>query len=264
MTCPTEPEINHEELDIFYLVHETLDFIVYIDSTLTIECETTTIYDKNGRKNPEEHNQILNCAASIECIPNEHQSQSIRINFKRMVGEGIARSLKDDYVNAQKILDEAFEYITKRNIERARYWQLSTINITGFIFVFAGLILWYFRSFFYSILGETGFFCILASCAGAVGANLSFILRIGQIQVTSEAEKKLHVLESISRILAGAISGFIISILIRLGILIPVFGMAKETYIAMVAGGFFAGVSERLVPSLIAQFENRKNGENDG
>lgn len=254
---PQDTKARWPNADINYLILDNGNFVVFIDSDIDVDWETSTAYDENGPKDPKRHNDILNRAAAIECIPNDHQKESIRMHFKRMIGEGVARSLDHDYDNAAKILDNAERYITERNIETARIWQLTSSTATGLACGFIGLVfLWSFRSFFSQNWGETVLFSSLAACAGAVGANLSFIFRIGKTQITSEAVKGLHILESVCRILGGAICGLIVSLLIQLGILIPIFKNTNNTHLAMVTAGFIAGASERWVPSLIAKIES--------
>lgn len=254
---PQDTKERWPNADINYLILDDGDFIVFIDSDIDVDWETSDAYDEKGLGDPKRHNDILNRVATIECIPNNHQKVSIRMNFKRMIGEGLARSLDHDYDNAGKILDNAERYITERNIETARIWQLTYSTATGLACALIGFVpLWSFRSFFSQNWGETALFSCLAACAGAVGANLSFIFRIGKTQITSEAVKELHILESVCRILGGAICGLIVSFLIQLGILIPIFENTNNTHLAMVTAGFIAGASERWVPSLIAKIES--------
>ncbi|MTI82406.1 MAG: hypothetical protein FH756_00600 [Firmicutes bacterium] len=242
-------------LDIHFLVLETNDFIVFIDSDIDVDWQTSDEYDKSQHDDLEKHNAILNRAASIECIPNNHQKREIRLNFKRMVGEGVARSLKHDYQNAEKILDKAEGYIRSRNIEIARFWQLTTSCICAITCVILALTLWCFRDSFIPLLGSIGFFLIIGALAGSIGATLSIILRMGYSDITSEAEKKIHILESISKSIGGAVCGLLISILIQIGILMPVFASTGMTKMTVIAGGLIAGASERWAPSLISKFE---------
>ena len=90
----------------------------------------------------------------------------------------------------------------------------------------------------------------------AVARILSAIFRMGKAKVTSEAIKKLHILESLSRILGGVISGIAMSFFVKLGIVVPIFGSVGNTHLAMIAAGLIAGGSERWVPSLIAKIDN--------
>lgn len=243
-------------LDIEHLILSTDEFIVFIDKELDIDWETTDGHDAaiHGESLCQ-LNEILNLAATIECIPNDHQRRFIRTNFKRMVGEGVARALKGDFTNAHKILERANDYITSRNIETARYWQLTTSLIAGITAAFSGILLWSFRDAAISVWGVTGTFAILSGLAGAIGATFSIVFRIGSTQITSEAAFNLHVLEALSRIVAGSISGLIFGFLIRIGVIAPFLSSSGNIDIVIIAAAILAGASERWAPSLIEQVE---------
>jgi len=251
-------------LYVRHLIYESeKSFIVFLDKNIDVDWKTSDSYDEKGPQDPKKHNEVLNRAATIECIPNEHHSNSIRVNFKRMIGEGVARSLCHDYDNAERVLGKAENYINNRNIETARFWQLRSGLVLGVCFIPLAIIIWLLRSSLLIQLGETTFFALLSACSGGLGAALSLIFRIGKSQITSEAEQKLHVLEATSRIFGGAISGLLISFLVKLRILVPIFNNASNTHIAMVTAALIAGASERWIPSLIARIENPHIGEKE-
>lgn len=243
------------DIKIEYLVLATNDFIVFLDSDLDVDWKTSDEYDIRGHHDLDRHNAILNRAASLECIPNQHQKREIRLNFKRMVAEGVARSLNHDYKNAEDILDEAARYICNRNIETARFWQLSSSCICCIVSVITALILWGRREILILYLGYIGFYFAISALSGSIGATLSIILRIGNSDITSEADKKLHILEAVSRNIGGAIFGFLVSMLVQIGIVVPICTSTGMINIAMVIGGLIGGASERWAPSLISKFE---------
>ena len=244
------------DLDLHYLVFEHDDFIVYLDSDLDVEWQTSDYYDKSGPNDPPRHNQILNLAASLECVPNDHHRRNVRLNFKRMVGEGVARSLDHDYGSADKMLEQARLYIADRNIETARLWQLSTGCILGVLCFMGGFTLWSFRHTLTNAWGDAAFFMLVAGAAGCIGAVFSMIFRMGHSFPTSEAPKQLHVLEAASRVLAGFISGILTAGAIQVGLLLPILGEAGKMQIGMLVAAMCSGASERLAPSLIAKLEN--------
>lgn len=126
---PSADEIEH-------LVMEDKDFIVFIDKNLDVDWMTSDKYDENEPTKREDHNNILNLVAKLECIPSDHHPKNIRINFKRMLGEAIARSLNYDEGNATKMLKDAEEYIKERNNEKSRYWFLSASGFVTFIIIY--------------------------------------------------------------------------------------------------------------------------------
>jgi hypothetical protein len=250
------------DLDLHYLVFEADDFIVYLDSDLDVEWQTSEDFDKSGPNDPTKHNQTLNLAASLECVPNDHHRRNVRLNFKRMVGEGVARSLDHDYDSANKILEQARLYIADRNVETARLWQLSTGCILGVLSFIGGYTLWSFRHSLVYAWGDAPFFLLLAGAAGCTGAVFSMIFRMGHNFPTSEAPRQLHILEAASRVLAGFMSGVLTAGAIRVGLLLPILGEAGKMQIGMLVAAMCSGASERLVPSLIAKLENDQIGKN--
>ncbi len=243
-------------LPIEQLVLSTKDFIIFINHDLNTDWKTSDDYDRKGPENLQRHNQIMNLAAKTECIPSDYHTRSIRINFKSMIGEAIARSLKHDYENAERMLRDANEYITERNIEKSRYWYLSACGATAFMISLIGYIAWYFRQYLIASLGAAAFFLSLSCTAGALGALLSVIMRLGKATLNPAAGQSLHHLEGFYRIVAGCLSAFLIAFAVKLELLVPVFSQVEHTHIAMIFAGFIAGASERWAPSLISKLES--------
>jgi hypothetical protein len=243
------------DIQIEHLILEASDFVVWIDKDLDIDWQTSEKYDETGPKDPAEWNQVLNRVAALECIPNDQHSRNVRLNFKRMIGEGVARGLDHDYESAKNILDQAGTYISDRNVEIARYWQLSTACIVGVVALLAAITMWLNRDVLTLELGEATFFLVLASIAGSVGAVLSMIFRMGHSYPTSEAPKHLHILEALSRAVAGCLSGVLIAGAIRVGLILPAFGSTGDSSALMLIAGMASGASERLAPSLITRLE---------
>jgi len=247
------------QLDVHYLILETDDFIVCLDSDLDVDWATSPKYDQIGPKDLGEHDEILNSVATLECIPNDHHKRSIRLNFKRMVGEGVARSLDHDYDGAKRILEQARAYVADRNVETARYWQLSTACALGLIVGLFGIGLWALRTYLTRAWSESAYFLVMAGVAGSLGAVLSMIFRIGRSFPTSEAPKTLHILEAASRVFAGCLSGLLIAASVEIGLILPVFKEVGQSHLAMLIAGMVSGASERWAPSLIARLEGSSN-----
>jgi hypothetical protein len=233
--------------DVHYLILQADEFIVFLDEDLVLDWVTSDEYDKHGPEDRSRHNEILNRAASLECVPNDHHKKSIRLNFKRMLGEGVAAA----------ILQQAQLYITNRNIEIARFWQLSTACVIGLAVAILGAVQWTFRETLVNAWNETGYYVLGSALAGCVGAVLSMIFRMGNTFPTSEAPKALHMLEAVSRVFAGAISGLLISGSVAIGLILPVFGKSGEMHGAMLVAALASGASERWAPSLIGRLEAR-------
>jgi len=242
-------------IHIEHLILEAPEFVVWIDKDLDVDWQTSPKYDEVGPKDPGEWNAVLNRVAALECIPNDQHPRNVRLNFKRMVGEGVARGLDYDYDSAKSILDQAGAYISDRNVEIARYWQLSTACMTGVVVLLGGIMTWVARTPLTNKVGEGAFLIALAGFAGSLGAVLSMIFRMGHSYPTSEAPKRLHVLEALSRTIAGCLSGVLIAGAIKIGLILPALGRTAETSMMMLIAAMASGASERWAPSLIARLE---------
>lgn len=251
------------ELDnILHLIIDAPNkYIVFIDDCLDVDWKTSVEYDKKGHSNSPKFSNILSKVADVESIPNDHLQKPIRLNFKRLLGEAIARSLEGEYKVAAETVDKARNYILSRNFETGRYWQLTSSAGIGLILMFLGLALWLLRNTFIPLLGLTGFFVLLTFCGGGIGALLSIISRIGKVDVDSAAGKNLHYLEGALRIVSGGISGTLIALFINIGLVLPAFTNNKQQ-IAMFTFSIVAGASERWIPSIITQFTNKKATNN--
>jgi hypothetical protein len=241
--------------EVHYLILAGDDFIVFLDRDLDVDWSTTQEWeDRNS--GPSRRGEILNRVASVECIPNDHQRANVRLNFKRMVGEGVARVLDGEYESADEILDEARRYIDARNVEKARYWQLCTACAIGVVVMLCALLLWRLREGVLQSWGEPVYFLVLAGTAGCIGAVLSMIFRMGKSSPTSESPRSLHLLEAGSRVLAGCFSALLTSGAVQVGLILSVLSGRDQMHAMMLVVGFASGASERLAPSIIARIEN--------
>jgi hypothetical protein len=243
------------DVKIRYLVMESDDFIVCIDEHFDVDWKTMDSYNHGIHTDLPRHHNLINKAAMAECIPNSHHEDRIRIDFKRMIAESIARSLKGDYENAESVLDSALLYIEKRNIEKARFWQLATacwsalvvfIILTACIYIKNGII---------SCIGETSSALLLSCSAGMLGAVLFMIFRIGKLNITSEAPKSLHILESLARMIAGGLFGVVVGGSIKLGAIVPMLKSQEFPYLGIFIVSLASGYSERWAPSLLEKME---------
>ena len=255
-------ERDWDNLPIKYLILSSKDrYCVFIDHENDIDWKTSDSFDINELNSSviKEFNEVKNEIDSTESIPCGHLDEKIVISFKRQVGEALVRALERDFENAKIMIKSAREYIVNRNTEESRYLYLTSSGITVIAFVFVGVIFWLIKSFIIGNIGESAFYLFLSFITGAVGAFLSIILRMGKTTFDFNASKKLHYLEGVSRIIAGMISGFLIALSIKSGILLPVFNKMESTHTAMILGGLVAGSSERLAPSIISKLDGTKN-----
>ena len=245
-------------LNLKHLVLEAENFIVFIDNSNDLDWITTKEYDQIGPQSIEKHHEILNMVALLECKPITHFSENNQLNYKRLLGEALARSLNHDYKKASSILIYAEDFLIDRGKELSRQWYLNRAGITALSLFVIAIIMWLFRVFCIKILGESVFIVSLSMFCGGLGALLSIIFRMGNESIDCLAGKKLHELESMYRIVAGMLSALLASLLVRSELFLPMFSKMNHINLSIIAIGFIAGMSERFAPSILAKLDKHK------
>jgi hypothetical protein len=249
---PRAYEERWKNCPIEHLVLATDDFVVFLDPELDVDWSTSAEYDAKGLKDRKRHNMILNEAARIEATPCEGLSLAMKTHFKRLIGEAIARSLDNDYRSAETALASAAAYALARSQETSRFWYLSASYAMAAPFLAAGCILWVFRSGAREILGDGAFWLFLCGVAGALGALFSVITRAGKQTTDCSAGHRLHYLEGGSRIWAGVLSGSLVGLAVRSGVILGPLAGADRMVPIMLMAALAAGTGERLASSLIS------------
>lgn len=103
----------------------------------------------------------------MECKPNGDLSDKVIVDFKRLLGEGLSSSLSDDYETADRIIDDADQFIHNRGEELSRQWYLSTAGFYTLGILITGVIAWLLRSYLIPLVGNTFFICSIAMVAGS-------------------------------------------------------------------------------------------------
>lgn len=254
-----KPDYDEEKwgwLDVKYLIVDTQEYIVFIDSEYDIDWKTTDKYDGEGHKDLSKHNDVMNTVALYECKPISDFDEKTRLDYKRLLGEAVARSLSHDYVKATNILQHAYSYLKDRGKELSRKWYLYQSGKITAIFFFIGVFAWIFREYAIAVIGIKAFYFFLSMISGALGAFLSIIFRMGNENLDCLAGREIHKLESTCRIIAGMLSAFFGALLVRADLFLPIFSKIDSIEVAVVLVGFVAGMSERFAPSLLAKVEN--------
>ncbi|WP_185731204.1 hypothetical protein [Burkholderia sp. Bp9016] len=239
-----------------HLILSTKEFIVVIDKAGRLDYETTPAYDAASRADEKEHGSIMAQASRLEESPSDCLSPEMRVSFKRLIGEAIAFSLDDDYENARKMLEDAALYFLDRSEETSRRWYLSASACMTVPFIVLGLAIWIARTWVMALLGLTAMWLVLGAVAGSMGALLSVIWRSGKLRFACSAGMKLHILEGASRIWAGALSGLLVALAVRFGIVLAPLSHGASLHGVMLLAAFAAGAGERLATSIISEVDS--------
>lgn len=249
------------DLKIKYLVFASHDFIVFIDDENDVDWQTSDKFDSGFNGDEEKHNAVLNRLAKLESTPYYDLEEKLVINFKRQLGEALVRSFSRDFVNANQMLDLARDFISNRNAQKSRYLYLKASGLTTATVLVLATVSWITRVELIKSIGEMAFLLLVTAFAGALGALLSIILRLGKTEIDHHASKELHYLEGSSRIIAGMISGLLIGLCIQSGLILSAFEGLETNQITMTLGALIAGSSERLAPSIIKKLDGTQEQE---
>lgn len=247
------------DVEVHYLVISTDDYIVCLDKEFDVDWKTSDEYDKNGHNDEVEFNKILNNVALFESRPQHHLKNENRKSFRRMLGESVARALAHDYKSAESILEQAQDFLLDRSREKSREWYLTTCALSTMVICLIISIIFLFREEISLSFGIRNLDLLVSIIGGTIGAFMSITLRLGKSSIEADSGVYLHILESISRTIAGSIAGILSGVLIKIGILMPAFNTGDSILLTLFSMGFVAGASERFIPSFISKIEKEEN-----
>jgi hypothetical protein len=163
--------------------------------------------------------------------------------------------LEQQYENALYALGFARDYLRDRTQEVSRYWYLSWSMIFSIPFTAVAFGFWLERGALVPFLGAETFWSVIAGCSGAVGALLSVMSRTGKLAFNSSSGLALHRLEALSKIGVGALSGGLLGLAVQSGLFLTC--LQGGSHVVIMITAFAAGASERLAPSIIAEFDKK-------
>ena len=244
-----DPTLKHR---IEWLIDSDDDFIVYIDEQNYVEWNMND-NDMLGA----DTGQALNRIAQLESFDTDELSSEKRAVYARMIAEAVARLFQKDVKSADAVLTLAEEWIKARTTEIARTWYLTGAGLATlvcavvvFCLVFGGPMPGV------GPVGSAIHMILLGSFVGGLGAWLSVLQRTRTVSLDITAGPRMHQMEGIFRIMVGVLGALIVVLAIRADLL-GKFNHLSAIVLMCVA----AGVSERMVPSLIQQIESRASGK---
>jgi len=234
------------------IIRITSDYIVYIDHRNRIDWESTDEYD--ATRPPEEKQKresFISQCSIYEHKPIAGLSDSNILSYKTIVGEAMVNCLEGNFDAAAEILKHADDFRLDRVVEKSREWYLSYAVLISFSSILLILCL----NIYESLDDESVLQKLNIGAWAMAGACLSIILRSGRLQHASYAGAWLHFVESGCRIIGGFLSGQIVYLGVKSGIIFSglVNGNNEDYVIALLA--LLAGASERFAPSIITKVE---------
>ena len=236
------------------------EIIVYVDKDLDLdwECDDKAQEIIDTPPLRASVRKILNDVASLEPIAHNWPSD-LKLTSKRLLGESLASVLCNDIDGAEGAMEHAKNFISAKSKQVSRYWTLQGCLVAGGVAAVLGIIEILARTHLIEILGRTTFLMSLCFLAGCIGALLFVLMRFGTKQsIDSTAERHLHYLEALSRIVGGGLSGTLVGGMVKLGLIMPVFGKTGLESLAMFLAAMIAGASERLAAGIVTKTENNE------
>lgn len=234
------------------IIRITDGYIVYIDKKNNIDWETADKHDKiNEPQERTNREKILSQCSITEHKPADGLSERSILSFKTIVGEAIVNCFERNFDEAKEILKLADEFRIDRVIEKSRQWYLMFTTVLSAIIIFIAL-----QINANNIPVWEGILPYSNIGAWAIsGVCLSIILRSGNLKNVSYAGMNLHFIESGCRLIGGFITGQIVYLGIKSGIIFSSLVNENNHQYIICLLALLAGASERFAPSIISKID---------
>ncbi|HEY2828553.1 MAG TPA: hypothetical protein VGJ88_00440 [Thermoanaerobaculia bacterium] len=248
-----DPTLNKR---IRVLIDADTQYIVYLDEELYVEWSMAADFPLQ-----QEFGDIANTVGHLETLSLGRLRPNQRLPFERLLGEAMARLIGDeDPAKAREVLVHASNYLNTRSVENARSWHIGTAAIATTITSVLLAIVVFFTSDFRPIFGEATTTLVTAALVGPLGALLSILSRVRDLDVNPRSGSFIHRFEGVCRIVAGFLGSLLIALGVRSDLIFGFVNKQAHAFAALLVVCFVAGASERIVPSFISQIEGRSTG----
>ena len=125
------------------------------------------------------------------------------------------------------------------------------------------MIAWLIKGKLVQMLGKPAFDVALGGMMGALGAFMSLLTRLSSpdgIKVDAGAGRLIHVVDCVSRLLAGAAGALLVAFAVQADVFLSFTKASQHSLAILLVLCVAAGASERLVPSLIKRVETTSAG----
>lgn len=220
-------------------------YIVYIDPDNDIDWKDTRAKkdwtpDDNAR-----WAQSIAKLSDAHAEPTGHLSFNTIRAFKLKLGAGYVLAMNRCFDEVDNVVKDSIRFLRQRNSEKSR--QLFLIYSTICILAILGLWLW---NIDLKVVKEDWALTLLF---GTLGSYFSIWTRYGKLTMTGLSTKALHFLETLTRMIIGAISASVVLLAVKCGLILPKLAETAPLWFFGLTG-FAAGFSERLIDSLMEVF----------
>lgn len=255
---PDEILWQRHDAAVKVLLRRNMGFIVFLNHELEVDWENTPEHESFLEKNNIDPGKIQGRITCLEAVPIDHLSESMKRAFRSILGEAMCVALDGDMKGAQSLLATAEEFVNARNHEQARRWYVWASAWATAACVLSTWAVSFLYSSFHTASLDAKTDILSAGMAGAAGALLSILLRVGRAPLDPAAGATIHRLEGTARIAVGVIGAIIVICAIRSELILP---QLRNPY-GIALACLVAGASERLASGIIERVEVSWSKEN--
>lgn len=242
-------------------------YIIFIDSEYDLDwILKNPSQNEAGYVNDEQNERlekIISRIAEAETIPTTQQCESIRIQYKKMLGEALCCAFEGAYEQADSNIKLAIAYISARNVEQYRFRTLLACLITLLIFLVFSFYFFH-KSKPANMLyipftewKEYGnnlsaiYLLYIAFISGIIGTSISIIQKTSRENISSESLVCLQYFEPVLRLIIGGISSCILTFLIQSGLIFAPIREQIGIIFCTIIFGLAAGLADRAIPNML-------------
>jgi len=258
-----------EQMEVLYLICHLDDekkgeLYVYVDPVIDLEWGCNDTFDRAINATVRQNiRRVSNEIALLEPIAH-NWPDDLKLATKRLLGEAIVSAAEGDNEGALGAIAKAKDFIKDKSKQVSRYWTLFACLITGAVAAVIAIIETITRYSIIANVGRTPFLISMCFLLGCIGAVLFVVLKFGkQPNADSTAERHLHYLEGVARIVGGGIAGILVGGMVKLGLILPIFSQPGTESMSMCMAAMVAGASERLAAGIITKVENQEPQQPD-
>lgn len=231
---------------------EETGYIVYIDPENDIDWKDTRAKKEWTPDDNVRWAQSIAKLSDAHAEPTGHLSFDTIRAFKLKLGAGYVLAMNRCFDEVDKVAKDSISFLRHRNSEKSR--QLFLIYSTFCILAILGLWIW---NTDLKLVAENWALTLLF---GSLGSYFSIWTRYGKLTMTGLSSKALHFLETLTRMIIGAISASVIMLAVKCGLILPKLAETAPLWFFGLTG-FAAGFSERLIDSLMEAFTKQVKKE---
>lgn len=254
------PEIKYKKL-VYHRSDNGKQTMVFIDKDGDIDWEWEP---KEGDGLSKDvmliESQVVAMESDIHGWPDE-----LKLRCKLRIAPALACAILGDAAGATAILKRATTFVRSTADQLGRKVTVFTTVCCGALCVVLGVFELAVRALVTSYLGKPFFLLSMCFWSGCFGAMLFILLGAGTAVANPSkiiSRKELFQFEAFSRVIAGGAGGVLVGLLVKLGIVLPVFLQNGQQALSMCGAAMLAGVSERLLKGVITNLSAKDGNGN--